>query len=158
MIEPRKQISSILGDLYRLLGDQSLLRFELYGDPTPLMRPRIRGRSCYDGQSQLKLIKGIGLRNQNDERPTHEHGLFMGVIFFMPIPVSWSLRKKEKMLNAYHVCKPDFSNLLKFVEDLSVDCRILRDDSLIAGVLGFKVYSETPRTEFIFIELQDTIN
>jgi Holliday junction resolvase RusA-like endonuclease len=57
------------------------------------------------------------------------------------------------MRGRLHVSKPDLSNLLKFMEDLAVDIRILKDDCLIAETTCRKVYDDNPRTEFIFQEI-----
>ena len=128
-------------------------KYTISGDPIPWMRPRVKGRNFYDGQAQLKLIKGIDLRNQLGERDPYSTGLILIVIFYMPMPASWSARKRQEMSGKPHISRPDFSNMLKFMEDLAVDVRILRDDCLIAEVNGRKVYDENPRTEFIFQEI-----
>ena len=131
-----------------------LYKYVLPGDPIPLMRPRIKGRTCYDSQHQIRLVKGIGLRNQHGEKPEFTSGLLMTVIFYMPLPASWSPRKKESMIGRHHISRPDLSNLLKFVEDLAVDVHILKDDCLIAEVIGRKLYDENPRTEFVFTAIE----
>jgi len=37
--------------------------------------------------------------------------------FVLPMPKSWSKKKKEEMNNRYHQQKPDLSNLIKSLED-----------------------------------------
>lgn len=48
------------------------------------------------------------------------------VIFYLPMPKSWSKKKKESMIGKGHQQKPDVDNLLKAVMDavLKEDCRI----------------------------------
>ena len=50
------------------------------------------------------------------------------IIFMMPMPKSWSKKKREKMLLWPHQQKPDLSNLLKALEDAlySDDSKIYR--------------------------------
>lgn len=48
------------------------------------------------------------------------------VIFIMPMPKSWSKKKKKDMAGKPHTQKPDLSNLLKSLEDA-----VYADDSAI---------------------------
>ena len=128
-------------------------KYTIEGDPIPWMRPRVKDRRFFDGQAQLKLIKGINLKNQLAERQPHISGLILTVIFYMPMPSSWSDKKRQQMVGKHHISRPDISNMIKFMEDLAVDVRILKDDCLIAEVVGRKIYDTNPRTEFIFQEI-----
>jgi Holliday junction resolvase RusA-like endonuclease len=83
--------------------------------------------------------------------------LHLEVNFYMPMPSSWSEKKKAKMDGKPHVFKPDFSNLLKFVEDCATGI-CYKDDCLIASVTGKKVYSTASRTEIILTEIIDEEN
>jgi Holliday junction resolvase RusA-like endonuclease len=40
-----------------------------------------------------------------------------GVVFYLPIPESWSKRKKESMDGCPHQQKPDLDNLIKGIQD-----------------------------------------
>jgi Holliday junction resolvase RusA-like endonuclease len=73
--------------------------------------------------------------------------------FYMPIPASWSEKKKQRMVGKPHISKPDWSNLLKFVEDCCTGI-LFKDDALIAKVSGIKVYDFEPRTEIILLEIE----
>ncbi len=39
------------------------------------------------------------------------------IIFTMPMPKSWSAKKKREMVGTPHLFRPDLSNLLKALED-----------------------------------------
>lgn len=56
-------------------------------------------------------------------------------IFVLPMPSSWSKKKKEKMNNSFHESKPDASNLLKAIEDI-----LLKDDSKISFPITIKIW------------------
>jgi Holliday junction resolvase RusA-like endonuclease len=48
------------------------------------------------------------------------------VIFWLPMPASWSARKRTKMLGLPHRQKPDLDNLIKGLWD----ARVKRDEQL----------------------------
>lgn len=52
----------------------------------------------------------------------------MEMIFFLPMPKSWSEKKRQKMNHAPHQSKPDLDNLVKAVLDAlcDEDCHIWR--------------------------------
>lgn len=51
------------------------------------------------------------------EKSEYYIGDCVEMIFFIPIPKSWSLKKKKAMVNAIHQQKPDIDNLVKAVLD-----------------------------------------
>lgn len=61
----------------------------------------------------------------------------MRVIFFMPMPKSWSKKKKAQMVHMPHKQKPDLDNLLKGLMD------ILPEDSHLYNVHAEKYWSDT---------------
>lgn len=69
------------------------------------------------------------------------------VIFYLPLPKSWSKKRKTEMLGKPHQVKPDIDNLLKAVMDA-----LCENDSYIYEVqyLG-KFWSETPGIEIVNI-------
>jgi len=59
------------------------------------------------------------------------------VIFYIPMPKSWSLKKKEQMLGKTHQQRPDIDNLLKGLMDA-----LLEEDSHIHSVYAKKVWAD----------------
>jgi len=57
--------------------------------------------------------------------------------FYIPMPKSWSKKKKEKMKGQWHKQKPDLSNLIKAVEDA-----LCKEDSHIASIMAHKEWAE----------------
>lgn len=66
------------------------------------------------------------------------------VIFYLPIPKSWSKKKKAEHDGAPHMQKPDVDNLLKALLDA-----IYEDDSHIYSIAAEKRWSHTPRIEVL---------
>lgn len=133
--------------------EAKIYHYIIPGDPIPLARPRHSLWKVYDAQKHLKFCSGINLRNLHGEKvllsgkPLHLH-----VDFYLVLPKSWSSKKRDLMEGKYHYSKPDFSNLLKYIEDICTGI-IYTDDALIAKVTGDKFYSITPRTEITITEL-----
>jgi len=60
--------------------------------------------------------------------------------FYIPMPKSWSLKKKEKMAYTPHRQTPDIDNLLKGIFDA-----VLKEDSHIWSIYSIKIWSFEPR-------------
>jgi len=59
--------------------------------------------------------------------------------FFMPMPKSWSKKKKKEMHGKYHTQTPDIDNLLKALMD-----SVYEDDSHIHSIGGLhKIWSHS---------------
>ena len=64
-------------------------------------------------------------------------------IFLIPMPKSWSTKKKADMLGKHHQQRPDIDNLLKGLMDA-----LLEEDSHIHSVYAKKVWSDKGAIEF----------
>lgn len=121
--------------------------YTLDGIPQPLKRPRFFERRVYDSQKHSKLLAGLKLKQQHNERDPFNGILHMDVTFYFPYPKD-KKKKKELKKQAYHIYRPDLSNLIKMVEDVCVDAEIITDDSIIASISSIKLYDDKPRTTF----------
>lgn len=121
------------------------LIYVIPGDPTPLARARLCPSGIYDPQKQAKLGWGLQLVNQHKNLGYFKGPIALDITFFMAIPDS---RKSNfsKLVNTYHVYKPDISNMLKWVEDCAQGI-LYQDDCIISQVICKKLYSDEPRTE-----------
>lgn len=120
------------------------------GSPLALSRPRFnmaRG-TVYDCQRNERLIIGISLRGQHEDRPILKGPLMLYAKFYMPIPKNMKVEEGK----TYHIVKPDLDNLIKLLLDVSTGV-IIQDDKSIASVESSKIYSKDPRTEFYFKSL-----
>lgn len=76
--------------------------------------------------------------------------LSLCVVFFVPIPASWSEKKKEMALctKLYPAKKPDLDNMVKLVKD-ALNSIIWIDDKQIVGLNASKFYSDKPETQIM---------
>lgn len=126
------------------------ITYILMGDPIPLARARHHNRKVYDSQKNDKLVTGISLRNQHDDRPLIEGPISLNVTFYMPIAKSREKQRKA-LLGTPNFYKPDLSNLLKYVEDCA-NAILYKDDCQIVEIIAKKIYGE-PRTEFTITKI-----
>ena len=128
-----------------------MMIYEIPGPPIPCQRPKFSRGRCYDPQAKQK--KEIQFFIQNIAQSCFEdHGALKLVIEYqMPIPKSWSAKKRFKHINKPHVSRPDLSNLIKFTED-ALNGVVWKDDALIYELHCRKFYSETPKTVFLIEE------
>lgn len=134
-----------------------LLETGIVTTPTPKGRPRFtsRGRS-YTPAATVKAEKEVAeklrLAAWGDRHPTHmaENGwwpktgpLAVEVDFIMPVPESWSKKKKQQAYDGdlWHTSRPDVDNLLKLVLD-AANGVLWVDDAQIASLGASKSYAE----------------
>lgn len=131
-----------------------MYKFILDGPPIPLQRARCgRQQKVYDSQKNHKLVAGIHLKNQFENKQIIEGILQLDVIFYMPIPKKGCGKKNNGFEGNLHFKKPDLSNLIKFIEDVATGI-IYTDDSRIAIIQSEKRYDQQPRTEFTITLLE----
>lgn len=122
------------------------------GDPIPLMRPRISyARKMYDAQQSAKLVYGIHVQNQHNDRPLLDGPLHLDVTFFMNMN-NIPKKHKDAKEGTYHYGRPDADNLIKFVCEIGTSI-IYKDDAQVSSICARKIYAREPRTEFSFTRL-----
>lgn len=77
-----------------------------------------------------------------------EGAISLDITFALPIPESWS--KRRKAAPGEHISRPDLDNLLKAVLD-GFNGIVFRDDSQITQLHANKVYAEEPGV-FVMVE------
>lgn len=109
-------------------SDEFVYYGDFMGKPRMVKSDAWKKRSC--------VIRYWGIK---DSVNSQANGFVLGncffVVFVLPMPSSWSKKKKEKMNNSLHQSKPDASNLLKSIEDI-----LLVDDSKISFPVTLKVW------------------
>lgn len=108
------------------------------GKPRMTQQDKWKKRAATDRYWELKSqITQIatGLHFQLPESNMH-------MIFYMPMPDSWSKKKKEEMSGMPHQQKPDGDNILKGIQDA-----LCKDDSFIWDVRITKYWSYKGRID-----------
>lgn len=113
-------------------------RWSVFVPITPVAQPRQR-ISTIGGHARSYLPKkhpvhGYKLALQHAAREAGIDDvaggpLTVGLVFYLPMPASWSKKKREAMLHSPHCQKPDLDNLAKAVLDglqpvIGDDCRV----------------------------------
>lgn len=121
------------------------------GKPVPWQRVK-KGRSgiFYNPKAkQEKEVKDKMRKVFND--PPILVPILVNFRFYMPIPESWSKKKKRIWNNAPHQSRPDISNLIKFYEDAATGIIYKDDSQLFCYTETFKVWSIEPKVVLTYI-------
>lgn len=139
------------------------MKIIIEGPPIAKARHRQSGTHVYDPQADKKHEVFWQIRSLVLDAQMAKHGNTLGTVltpekpvrmkidFFMPIPTSFSKKKKMLMCGTPHYIKPDLSNLIKFYEDCA-NSALFRDDAQIYAINATKHYDENPRTEITIQE------
>ncbi len=127
------------------------------GNPIPKKRPKFARRgnfvTVYDTQKKESDSIKLEILSQWNQKPI-DTAIEMEIIFYMPIPDSWSKKRKEAALASKHISKPDIDNTLKkYLDDMN--SIVYLDDRLIYKLSAEKRYDLIPRTEITIKELSD---
>ncbi len=126
-----------------------LRRFCIEGPPIPRKRPTFSRFGTYDAQKKQK--QDIELQILSQIGPVSnikaiEGNISVSMTFFMPIPKSWSQKRRKEVLGKPHTKKPDIDNFAKMYLD-ALNGVVFRDDAQVAYLLCEKIYCDKPRTE-----------
>lgn len=130
------------------------MKYVISGEPIPKLSVRFNklGRA-YNSQDIIMKRCKLELIKQHKKQPLFNSPLHLELYFFMPMPNYWTQIKKERMVGEPHIARPDYSNLLKLIEDCGTGT-IYTDDKLIYSITGTKTYDWFPRTEFTLTEIK----
>lgn len=70
-----------------------------------------------------------------------EGAVSVSLVFQVPMPKSWSNKKKEAMLGKPHIQRPDLDNFIKLWSDACNEI-LYNDDSQIYQIVATKVWAE----------------
>lgn len=143
-----------IGDLLHLSGSGEFMRswpasaqlFRIEIEPMGAVRMTRKGKWVSEAAQRYLTYKdkiGWDIRTQMCELETTKKLVVVNVIFYMPIPNSWTKKQKTEAPGEYHTSKPDIDNLVKGLFD-AVNGILWADDKQVVRVNATKVYGEKP--------------
>lgn len=132
-----------------------MISFVIPGNPVPWAAPTFSRRGAYDIKSKKKesIVWMLKSKIKNSSHFPLSCPLEVDFYFEMPIPKSWSKKKKKVFeqnrmngIKEWHDKKPDRTNCLKLIEDCLQSAGILSNDSVIVSGKTEKYYSPDPKT------------
>lgn len=125
------------------------LHFSVDGPPRGKGRPRITTRGgfprAYMDEKTRAYEEQIAWAAKAAGAQPLELPCTVVVTAVMPIPPSWSAKRKQAALAGHHVAKPDCDNILKCLDALNGVA--WKDDAQIFWANVKKVYGERPRLD-----------
>ena len=129
------------------------MRIEILGNPKPLKRHRTSGNKTYDPSKKDKVLFAWRVIEVCKDLLPYSESIKVKFEYHMPIPKSYSKRRRLNAIGKPHTNKPDITNLTKFTED-ALNKILWEDDSIISEISAKKMYSEEPKT---VIEWEKTV-
>lgn len=116
--------------------------------PVAKGRPRFGGGRVYTPKKTKDFEAQLGFEGHREmnRRPPLDTAISLDASFTVPVPRSWSKKKREKALNGtiHPIGRPDIDNYLKAVMD-ALNNIVWQDDSQIVTVGASLRYGETGR-------------
>lgn len=128
------------------------MKFIVNMPPMPAPRPRLGKHGTYNKKEYTEYKKAFLMLSQLQDKKEYTGSLSLEIIFYMPIPKSWSKKKQALAVGKHHTSRPDTDNLLKTVLD-ALNGVYFKDDSQISVIHAKKVYSIDTKTIFKIEEI-----
>lgn len=128
--------------------------FEIPIKPVAWQRARRKGKVYFDDQVEEKNKLRWHVKLAGRSICAASTALKVVAQYEIPMPPSWSARKREMMRGKPHTQTPDTDNLLKFIGD-SLNRILWEDDKLIYEFTGRKVWADEPKICFTIEEYFD---
>lgn len=104
-------------------------------DVTPVGKPRMTQRDKW--AKRPAVVRYYAYCDELRQKYKGELPERLQLVFLMPMPASWSTKKKAQMLGEPHQQKPDIDNLCKAVMDA-----LAKDDSYIHTIHANKLWAD----------------
>lgn len=135
------------------------MNFFHYGIPIAKKRHRMANGIAYDPQSKekrnLKWVFASQFRQQQRLKQL-EGPIGASVDIGVPIPLSWSKKRREAALWRFAPTRPDLDNYEKMYFDV-LNQIAYKDDSQISSIFSQKRYTNKPGIEINLIPLEDNM-
>ena len=106
--------------------------------PVPAARPRVTAKGvyyppAYDGYRKALplLLRGLEL---------YTEPIYVGLVFSIPMPKSWTQKKRAAKAGQYHDSRPDIDNYVKGALD-AMNGVLFLDDAQVAVIRAKKIWS-----------------
>lgn len=128
--------------------------FKVVGAPRGKGRPRFSGAGGFvrtynppETENYERKVRANAINAMHDKKPI-AGAIAIYVVAYMPIPESWSKRKKLEALTGHlaATCKPDLDNIIKITKD-GMNKIVYEDDKQVVQVYSWKMYAEHARLE-----------
>lgn len=121
-----------------LSGERIPLHIEI--KPMSCPRPRLGGGRAYMPMTYIQWKNSFKAQSRNQTSVRNiEEAVFIDITFVFERPKSL-MRKKDSSERIFKGTKPDLDNCVKSVLDALQDAKILKDDSLVVGMIATKWY------------------
>lgn len=126
------------------------MQFIIPGKPIEKKRARFTAASGFPRAYSIQhkdenLVRSIITETLPKNFKPIEGPLLLIIGFLMPLPKSYSKKKKDSIVGLFHNKKPDLTNLIKFYED-ALNGVLYADDSQIVKIDAYKRWSDEPKT------------
>ncbi len=136
-----------------IYNGQEIHTYVIPGQPIAWARPRLSGKTFFDGQRPLKNNWAISLQYQSEEQPFFKKTpLHLIAHFYFSVPASYKPKRREELVGQPYLYKGDLDNLVKFVCD-NCNAVLFDDDCTIFQLTATKTYDLNPRTEFALVPM-----
>lgn len=134
----------------------AMIRLFVPGEPVPKARPRMtRTGHAYTPAKTRTYESKVALYGWQamDGKPPSESPLHVDILVVLPVPASWSQRKRSEAL-AYKILPAGRKDLDNFVKTLDgLNGIVWRDDGQICSLNARKVYGEIPGLHIVIKEM-----
>lgn len=120
--------------------------------PVPASRPRVTRWSTYYGKKYTQFKKDMAVMTADIKTIPMTGNIFAELQFNVPIPKSWSKKKKEAKNGAYCDNHADIDNYCKAILD-SLNNIYYDDDKQIVMLKATMLWATEPSIDCIFTEL-----
>jgi len=125
-------------------------------DPVAASRPRVTRYASYYPKAYNYFRKSFKelVCALNGTREARKGAVSITIVFDMPMPKSWTKKKKFELIGMPHTQKPDIDNLTKAVLD-GLNGVWFKDDSQVSGLYAAKYWKEKGKITVIMKDLHD---
>lgn len=120
--------------------------------PVPASRPRVTRYGTYIAKTYAKYRKEMCKQIDSLSIQKYTNPIYVETIFYMPIPKSFSIKKRSLLDGTFCDVGGDMDNLLKALWD-SLNGHAYVDDKQIVWSQEKKIYSFEPRIEINIREI-----